>query len=117
MKLEHKSEKVVSVNRFVFRVGKYAFYSGILVLFSLMLGSIGYHFFAGLSWIDSFHMSSMILTGMGPTVEMPSASAKLFSSFFALYSGIAFLTITAVFLAPVVHRLMHILHLENDDEK
>ena len=57
----------------------------------------------------------MILTGMGPVVEMHNAGAKLFSSFYALYSGVAFLSITAVFFAPMVHRLMHILHV--DDEK
>jgi hypothetical protein len=56
----------------------------------------------------------MILTGMGPVVEMKTNGAKLFSSIFALYSGIAFLSITAVFFAPIVHRIMHILHVEED---
>ncbi len=83
-------------------------------MISLLIGTVGYHVFADLGWLDSFHLSSMILTGMGPTAMMTSPAAKLFSSFYALYSGIAFLSITAVFLAPVVHRLMHILHLEND---
>ena len=61
-------------------------------------------------------MSCMILTGMGPVAEMTSESAKLFSSFYALYSGIAFLSITAVFLAPIIHRLLHILQVERDDD-
>jgi hypothetical protein len=56
----------------------------------------------------------MILTGMGPVIEMKTFGAKLFSSIFALYSGIAFLSITAVFFAPIVHRIMHILHVEED---
>jgi hypothetical protein len=54
----------------------------------------------------------MILTGMGPVAEMKTNTAKLFSSFYALYSGIAFLTVTAVFFTPIIHRLLHILHLE-----
>jgi hypothetical protein len=58
----------------------------------------------------------MILTGMGPVVEMTSSSAKLFSSIYALYSGIAFLSITAVFFAPIIHRLLHILHVETDQK-
>jgi hypothetical protein len=59
----------------------------------------------------------MILTGMGPVVEMKSDGAKIFSSLFALYSGVAFLSITAVFFAPIVHRLLHILHVEKDENE
>ena len=61
-------------------------------------------------------MACMILTGMGPVVEMANPEAKLFSSFYALYSGVAFLSITAVFFAPIIHRLLHILHVEEDNE-
>jgi hypothetical protein len=82
---------------------------------SLGIGTPGYHYFGHLNWLDSFHMSCMILTGMGPVAEMISEEAKLFSSFYALYSGVAFLSITAVFLAPIIHRLLHILHVETGD--
>jgi hypothetical protein len=58
----------------------------------------------------------MILTGMGPVAEMRTDGAKIFSSVFALYSGVAFLSITAVFFAPIVHRLLHILHVEKDED-
>jgi hypothetical protein len=57
----------------------------------------------------------MILTGMGPVTEMMSNPAKLFSSFYALYSGVAFLSIAAVFFTPIIHRILHILHVEYDD--
>lgn len=70
-----------------------------------------------ISWLDSFHMACMILTGMGPTIEIKSTVGKLFSSFYALYSGIAFLSITAVFFAPIIHRILHILHVEDNDKK
>jgi hypothetical protein len=46
---------------------------------------------------------------------MKSATAKIFSSIYALYSGIAFLSITAVFFAPIIHRILHILHVEEID--
>ena len=84
---------------------------------SVGIGEIGYYFLGGLNAIDSFHMSCMILTGMGPVAEMKTDSAKLFSSLYALYSGVAFLSITAVFFASIVHRLLHILHIEfNENE-
>jgi hypothetical protein len=80
-----------------------------------MLGVIGYHYVGKLNFLDSFQMSCMILTGMGPVSEMTSPGAKIFSSLYALYSGVAFLSVTAVFLAPIIHRILHMLHVENDD--
>ncbi len=115
MKLEHKTEKVVSVKRFVFRLLRYSCYAVILILFSVGIGMMGYHHFAQLNWLDSFHMACLILTGMGPVAEMQSSGAKVFDSLYALYSGVAFLSITAVFFAPIVHRIMHILHVGDSE--
>ena len=114
MKLENRKQKVTSLPNFLFRLWRYGFFAFCLVVFSVVLGTVGYHFFGQISWINSFHMACMILTGMGPVVEMTSTSAKLFSSFYALYSGVAFLSITAVFFSPIIHRLLHILHVEQN---
>lgn len=112
--MEHRKQKVVPVKRFIVRIFRYASFAFLLVMFSLGIGMTGYHIFGELNWLDSFHMSSMILTGMGPVAEMKTENAKLFSSFFALYSGVAFLSITAVFFAPVIHRILHILQVEDE---
>ncbi|MBA3704992.1 MAG: hypothetical protein H0W84_03560 [Bacteroidetes bacterium] len=116
MKLEHRKQKIVPLSHFLLRLGRYSLFAITLILFSVGIGTYGYHHFAGLNWIDSFHMSCMILTGMGPVTEMSTEGAKLFSSFYALYSGVAFLSITAVFFAPIIHRLLHILQVEKDEE-
>lgn len=110
-RFEHHSDPVVPLKRFLLRQGRYAIFAFLLVAVSVGVGTIGYRLIAGLPWIDAFYMASMILTGMGPVVEMDGSGAKLFSSVYALYSGVAFLSITAVFFAPMVHRLMHILHV------
>jgi hypothetical protein len=87
----------------------------LMISVSLLIGILGYHYIAGIGWLDSLYMSSMILTGMGPTQGMPSTTAVLFSSAYALYSGIAFLTISAVFFTPIFHRILHKLHVEQSD--
>lgn len=115
MNLEHRREAVASLPRFFLRITRYSLFALMLIAFSIGLGTYGYHYFSRLNWIDSFHMSCMILTGMGPVSEMTTTGAKLFSAFFALYSGIAFLTVTAVFFAPIIHRLLHILHVEKEE--
>ncbi len=115
MKLENRKQKVTSFSRFLIRLWRYNLFAAGLITISLLIGIIGYHYFGFLSWLDSFYMSSMILTGMGPISEMTTNSSKIFSSIYALYSGVAFLSITAVFFAPIIHRLLHILHVELED--
>jgi phosphoglycerol transferase MdoB-like AlkP superfamily enzyme len=115
MGLEHKSRPLLPFPRFLMRVLRYFLISLLLIIFSLAIGTLGYHSYGDMPWIDAFYNASMILTGMGPVNTMNSNAAKLFSSFYALFSGIAFLSITAVLLAPIAHRLMHILHLGDYD--
>ncbi|HOK25987.1 MAG TPA: hypothetical protein PLX87_05615 [Bacteroidales bacterium] len=111
---EHKKNPLLPFPMFLVRMVRYFFYSVLLIAFSLMLGVMGYHFTAGLGWIDSLYNASMILTGMGPVAELKTTTAKVFASFYALFSGIAFLSTVAVFFAPVVHRFMHKMHLESE---
>ncbi|MFY8132149.1 MAG: hypothetical protein ACOVOL_02865 [Bacteroidia bacterium] len=86
-----------------------------LMSFSVGLGMVGYHLLGKLNWVDSLLNASMILTGMGPVDKMPNDAAKLFSSFYALYSGVAFLSIFAVFFAPIFHRFLHQLNVDLDE--
>ena len=95
--MEHRTQAILPFPVFMARMGRFAFFAFGLVAVSVGLGTVGYWYLAKLSWVDSFYMASMILTGMGPVSEMTSDVAKLFSSFYALYSGVAFLSITAVF--------------------
>ena len=115
MKLERLNEEVVPFPNFVIRLGQYALFSFMLIVLSVGIGMAGYRYIAELRWIDSFHMACMILTGMGPVVEMTTDSSKFFSSCYALYSGVAFLTIVGVFLTPIIHRVLHVLHIEKDN--
>lgn len=88
----------------------------LLILFSLGIEIVEYHHYANISWIDSLLNASMILTGMGPVNEMTTNSAKIFASIFALFSGIVFLSTVAVFFAPIAHRLLHQLHVNENEE-
>ena len=75
---------------------------------------IGYHWLGGLTWIDAFLDSAMILSGMGPLSPLRSDAAKLFAGCYAIYCGIALIATTGVMLAPVIHRALHKFHLEDD---
>jgi uncharacterized membrane protein len=88
-----------------------AYVSG-LIAASLALGAAGYHEFAGLPWLESTLNAAMILTGMGPVDPLTTPAAKIFGIVYALFSGVAFLTMVAMLLAPAAHRLLHRFHLE-----
>ncbi len=81
---------------------------------SLGIGMAGYRGFEGLSWLDAFLNSAMILSGMGPVATMHTAAGKLFAGCYALYSGLALITTVAVIFAPIFHRFLHKFHLEAD---
>jgi hypothetical protein len=83
-----------------------------LVVGSLALGTFGYHVCAELPWLDSTLNAAMILTGMGPVDPLRTTAGKLFGIFYALFSGVAFLTMVAVLFAPVAHRFLHRFHLD-----
>ena len=51
---------------------------------------------------------------MGPVDRMNTTAGKLFATFYALYSGIAFLSMMAIVIAPILHRFLHRFHLEED---
>jgi hypothetical protein len=111
---EDKYKKLLPLALFLRRVLLYFSYALILIIFSTGIGTVGYRYFGNLSWVDSFYNACMILTGMGPVNIMETNTAKLFASFYALFSGIAFLSTIAVFLAPIAHRFMHVLHIKED---
>ena len=114
MNWENKRQRLAPFSTFLERLTRFGIFAIFLILISLGIGMVGYHYLANLNWIDSVYMTSMILTGMGPTIEMKSDSAKLFSSIYALYSGVAFLSICAVFFTPIIHRFLHKLHLDRE---
>lgn len=114
---EKKDEPLLPRSAFLVRMGGSVGVSSLIVAVSLLMGSVGYRHFANLSWIDALLNAAMILTGMGPVDQMTTTGGKLFATFYALYSGIAFLTMMAVVLAPLIHRLLHKFHLDGDDEQ
>ncbi|MFI5356016.1 MAG: hypothetical protein ACHQ4G_01640 [Opitutales bacterium] len=89
--------------------------AGVLITVSLGLGIVGYHHFAGFSWIDSLLNAAMILTGMGPVGTLETNAAKLFASAYALFSGVAFITATGILLSPMFHRVLHRFHIDEKD--
>jgi hypothetical protein len=112
---EHYKEPILSQKEFIRRFIRHFCIGFGLIIIALGIGAIGYHFTENLSWLDSFLNASMILTGMGPVNQMQTDAGKIFATVYALFSGVAFLTMAAILFAPVLHRFLHKFHLEFDE--
>jgi hypothetical protein len=110
---EHKRHHVLPWPRFIRRASGHLLVGILIVATANIAGTIGYHATAGLGWLDSFLNASMILSGMGPVDRMNTTPAKLFASLYALFSGIVFIGVMGIVLAPWAHRLLHITQLED----
>jgi hypothetical protein len=109
---EHKSHPLAPLNVYYRRVFKNLVIAITIILICLFIGITGYHYTAKLGWLDSLHNASMILSGMGPVAIIETTGGKWFSSFYALFSGVAFITNIGVIIAPIAHRFFHKFHLE-----
>ena len=109
---ENRKQPLLSTAKFLKRVARHWLAGFGVLVFGLGGGILGYHYIAGLNWIDSLLNASMILGGMGPVDPLRTNGAKIFASFYALFSGLAFIGIVSVLLAPFVHRLLHRVHAE-----
>lgn len=114
---EQKHQNVIPRRQFVIRLLKSLGVAVGVVVLALSLGIAGYHWIVGLSWIDALLNASMILTGMGSVNVMTTNGDKLFASAYALFSGVVFVTVTALILTPIAHRIIHLFHYRKDQQK
>jgi hypothetical protein len=85
-----------------------------LLLLALGAGMVGYRMTEHMGWIDAFANAAMILSGMGPLGTLQTGAGKVFAGCYALFSGLAFITLVGVVLAPFIHRIFHRFHLADD---
>ncbi len=114
---ERRGQPLISRQQFILRLLRHAGYGLMIVIGSLLVGMVGYHQLEGFSWVDSFLNAAMILGGMGPVGQLTTNAGKIFAGLYALYAGMIFLVAAGIMLLPVLHRLLHSFHLDEDDDK
>jgi len=109
---ERHNQPLIPSRAFFRRVATHALLAFGLLTLSLGIGVLGYRAFEGFSWLDSLLNASMLLGGMGEIYPLQTVGGKIFASFYSLFSGIGFLVVAGVLVAPVAHRILHRMHLE-----
>jgi hypothetical protein len=104
----------ISSQKFALRMLTHTAAGTMLLLFSLAIGMWGYMYFETLQWRSAFLNAAMLLGGMGPVDAPQTDGGKLFAGLYALYAGLIFLVVVGLFIAPIVHRIMHKYHWAKD---
>ena len=110
---KHGSEPI-ALSAFLRRFAAHFALAGAMVAVSLGGGMLGYVYFERLPWPDAFLNAAMLLGGMGPVNNPHSFGGKIFAGCYALYAGVLFLAVSAVLLGPVVHRVLHRFHWDEE---
>lgn len=114
LRFESMRQPLLSTAAFARRLAWNFAVASALIAASLLGGMVGYHATEDMAWIDAFANASMILSGMGPLDPLKTSGGKLFAGFYALYSGLVLILASGIILAPLIHRLIHRFHLEEE---
>lgn len=113
---EHKTQQLARPKVYHQRVWRAILYAAAVLVLSLTIGTLGYMFtIPQMNFYDAFLNASMILSGMGPMIDPEihlTNGAKLFASFYALFSGVVFITSIGLVISPIAHRFLHKMHLD-----
>jgi hypothetical protein len=85
-----------------------------LLFGSLLIGMMGYGYFENLDWRDAFLNCAMLLGGMGPVDAPNTDGGKIFAGMYALYAGLVFIVVAGLVFVPVLHRLLHKFHWDEN---
>jgi len=114
---ERHNQPLLPRRQFFRRWARHGVLAAVALVVSLAIGTSGFHWLARQSWLDAFLNAAMLLGGMGPVGNFEPPVGKVFAALYALYAGIVFLGASAVLLAPVVHRVLHKLHLSEQGKR
>jgi len=115
MAYEKRHQKLLPRRQFISRMGQHFLIAMGMILISLCVGIFGYAFFEKMSFLDALLNAAMILGGMGPITTLKTVGGKIFASLYALFSAFLFIGVAGVLLAPLVHRLLHRFHMDEED--
>ncbi len=112
-RFEHHTKPVASHAAFAGRVAANIFAATLIIGVALLAGMAGYRVTEGMDWLDAFLNAAMLLGGMGPVAPLETAGGKLFAGVYALLCGLLFVLVSGIVLAPVLHRVLHALKVDD----
>lgn len=113
-RFEHRAGRLAPAHVFIGRVAYSMLVASLFVAFALALGMGGYRLTENMDWLEAFLNAAMLLGGMGPVDTLHTQAGKLFAGLYALFCGLLIVVASGIILAPILHRVLHALHVEDE---
>lgn len=113
LKYEKNNQPLASPAKFRSRLLTNIGVASLVIIAAMVIGMVGYEWFEGMGAVDAFANSAMILSGMGPLSPLLTTGGKIFAGLYAIFCGLLFFGIAALVLAPVLHRVLHVFHVND----
>lgn len=113
-RFEHRTAPLAPQHVFFGRLARNLAFALAMIAAALAIGMVGYRATEGMSWLDAYLNSTMLLGGMGPVDVLHTDAGKFFAGTYALFCGLLIVVATGVVLAPILHRVLHAMHVAED---
>lgn len=112
---EKKNDELLSRKQFILRFVWHLLAAFLIIAVTLVVGALGHIYFESIPFHDAFLNTALIVGGIGTTVMPASVAGKLFFAAYGIFVGLIFAAVIGVSLAPVIHRIVHRMHLDDED--
>lgn len=113
---EHVKQEVLSFKCFLLRLIKFFCIASIILFLGLVPGFLGFHYVAGLDFHEAMLNTLSLLGDISPPYRVENKPGQLFSAIYGLFIETVFLLSVATLLSPIIHRILHRLHIDTAAE-
>ena len=111
---ENKKSPLISKPEFRKRLIVHAMLAITLVLLMLLIGVLGHMYFDQMECAKALVASITITAGLGVAILPDSIEGQLFASIYGILSGYIYIATSTIVLAPILHRILHSFHLDEE---
>lgn len=112
---EKKNEELLSRKEFILRFVWHLLAACLIIAVTLVIGALGHIYFENIPFHDAFLNTALIVGGIGTTFMPESIAGKVFFAAYGIFVGLIFAAVIGVSLAPVIHRIVHRMHLDDEE--
>ena len=109
-----KRQRLASHGVLAGRLWRNGLWGLLIIILALVVGMAGYMYFGPMDFAKAFANAAMILSGMGPLDKLETQGGLYFEGVYALISGLIFFAVAGLVLAPLLHRVLHRFHIEDE---
>ena len=111
---ESKHKPLVSGKVFRKRLYHHIFMAFLIVLLTLVIGVAGHVYYDDMAIGSALVASITLAGGLGLTIIPETTAGQLFASLYGVLSGYVYIATSSIVIAPIAHRILHKLHLEDE---